>query len=448
MMTDRKFNAGVAVMRNSKLVSGLISGICLGALVLPGTAMAQFGGYPTKTPQEAKDQGSSSTSTTKDEDKASYLVVDQRFKGKNGYTSIQAAIDDVAAGGVVLVMPGVYHENVVLDKPVSLQGDRGPGLRVRIAPKDGTSPCLTYQPENDSDHALISNIEFTTVEMVVASSRTESEAARAGKVANREYFTNEPCISVKGGVFTMKESTVSGLVDRYNADFRGSSLTEYANNEIADSYLNQGYMNRSMQQPDTQVFYNGVMVDIQGGTAFLEKNTIRGGMEGIRVAQQHPLWDRTTLVDNKITENNSLGIHLTSASGVQATGNLIELNGIGIKYNGEGDATIVGNKILNNFNDGILLDKGAKEVMLSLNKIARNYGNGVKIIRANGYIRDDNIFEDNGWGGAYFYDVNTMDAGYNNVPKIGNGIAVNAKNALQESRNRDENQRNKRFGRQ
>ena len=413
-MTDTKSNAGVAVMRKSKLISGLIGGVCVGCLALPGTAFAQFGGFPTKTPQDITDK-----SKIKDEDKPGYLVVDQRYRGENSYTTIQSAIDAVAPGGVVVVMPGEYNENLVLTKAVNLQGDRGPGSRVRIAPTDAGKPCLNYRPEKENQHAQISNIEFTTTKMPIDS------VAGQPKASNVDYFASNPCILVQGGVFTMKETTVNGLVNSNSRDYYGVSAADYANNSIAESYYSRA------SSEDRRV-YKGVLVDIAGGTAFLEKNTIRGGMEGVRVSQDHPLWDRTLLVDNKITENNLRGLHLASASGVQATGNLIENNGIGIAYNGEGDATIVGNKILNNANDGVLLGENAKQVLLSLNEIARNEQNGIKVIRATGTISNDNIFEGNGWGGDYFYDVNTMDAGYNNLPKIGNEIYVNVKADIEE----------------
>ncbi len=428
MSGKSKFNAGVAVMRKHKSAYGIMGGLCLAALMLPTTAAAQFGGYPTQTPQEAAAQIEARENARRDRDenegKPTRLVVDQSVRGPDGYRTIQAAVNDIAEGGVIIVMPGEYNENLDLTKAVTLQGDRGPGMRVRIAPQNGSKPCMTFSPQKESAHLMVSNIEFTTVEMshsVTTGKPGASNSDDLRKMANASAYGSQPCVLVEGGVFTMKESTVTGLVDQYNANYAGASLYEYARNDIAESYYSRDWDN------DQARYYKGAMVEVTGGIATLEKNIIRGGLEGVRVSQKSSYRDSTFLVDNIISENSLHGVYLTGMSGVQAAANYIDGNGIGIAYNGEGEATVVGNKIQHSLTDGMYLGEKARQITMSENFIASNRGNGIKIIRANGFIRDDNTFENNGWGGPDFYDVNTLDAGYNNVPKIDNSIAVNVK---------------------
>jgi nitrous oxidase accessory protein len=43
--------------------------------------------------------------------------------GPGNYTLIQAALDNVTAGGTVYVFPGTYHERIVINKPIHLIGD-------------------------------------------------------------------------------------------------------------------------------------------------------------------------------------------------------------------------------------------------------------------------------------------------------------------------------------
>jgi Periplasmic copper-binding protein (NosD) len=62
------------------------------------------------------------------------------------YRSIQAAVNAVRPGGTVVVCPGTYHEQVVIAKPVSLQGQRAtidetgvtPAFQVTLPPPTGT----------------------------------------------------------------------------------------------------------------------------------------------------------------------------------------------------------------------------------------------------------------------------------------------------------------------
>ena len=43
--------------------------------------------------------------------------------GPGNYTLIQAALDNVTAGGTVYVFPGTYHERIVINKPIHLIGN-------------------------------------------------------------------------------------------------------------------------------------------------------------------------------------------------------------------------------------------------------------------------------------------------------------------------------------
>ncbi|NHK28921.1 right-handed parallel beta-helix repeat-containing protein [Parvularcula flava] len=354
-----------------KSATRLAAGFTVAAIALTGTASAQFGGFPTVTKQDQIriDAQKEKTASKKSEAKLpSYLVVDSRAHGDDSYTSIQEAINDVAPGGVVVVLPGVYRENITLTKSVSLQGDRGPGGQVRVMPTDSSKPCLTYSPEGSNDHALVSNMQFDFSDAVFA-----TPGSAANKAVRAGFGSASPCVAIKSGVFTMKETTVDGG----NIHF-------------------------------------GTMVEITGGTAFLERNEIRGGEQGVLINQKHPLWDRTLLVDNVITGNTGIGLHMQGASTMLVTGNMINANGKGITYNGEGGATMVGNKILNNAGDGVTLGEQAKQVLIRLNQIWANDGDGLKIYQSNGLVEDNDIKGNVG--------LQISSIGNGNKPKIYNDV--------------------------
>lgn len=340
------------------------------AVALPAGASAQtFGGMPTVTPQKR-----GPAVVKKDEKKKpSYIVVDKG--AREGFSSIQSAVDAVADGGVVVVLPGVYNENITLSRAVAIQGDRGPGAGVRIIPADTSRPCLSYKPTNPQDHAMISNVQFFPSGGMVGDNGLRAAAGQVNGALNASGAA--PCIEARGGVFTLMESTVDGAGR-----------------------------------------HAGTLVNIMGGTALLEKNTITGGRRGVFVNQDHPLWDRALLIDNVVSDNAREGVHLTGVSSMLATGNLINDNGAGLIYNGHGDATVVGNKILGNASHGILLDREAQQVLLRLNQIWSNDGDGVKIMASTGLIEDNDI------DGNAGYEINTLEH-TGNVPQYYNDVAAN-----------------------
>ena len=352
----------------TKITTVLLGAGALCLLAPVGASAQTFGGMPTITPQKR-----APAAAAKEDEKPSYVVVDQG--GREGYTSIQAAVDAVAPGGVVVVMPGLYEENIALKKAVAIQGDRGPGAGVRIVPRDAGAPCLSYAPENPQDHAMIANVQFYPV-----GSAGVPAAPRELTVAGvRNAAAATPCIEARGGVFTLTESTVDGAGR-----------------------------------------HAGTLVSIVGGTALLEKNTISGGRRGVSVDQSHPLWDRALLIDNVVSGNAREGVHLAGVSSMLATGNLINANGAGLVYNGHGDATVVGNKILDNASHGVLLDHQGHQVLLRLNQIWSNDGDGVKVFASAGLIEDNDI------DGNAGFEINTLEH-TGNVPQYYNDTEANTR---------------------
>lgn len=358
---------------------------------LDAAAFAQqgstFGGMPTLTPQDKAraERRRAAEATLQNEDKEktrrpNYVVVDRggpRADGRASFESIQAAVDAVAWGGVVVVMPGVYRENVALRRSVSLQGDRGNGSGVRIVPQNGDEPCLSFVPDRFNDHVTVSNIEF--------------RASGDGSTVGSSRMT--PCVNVQGGVFTMVGSTVDG-----------------GNRHAGD------------------------LVNIEGGTVILEKNVMRGGKRGIHVNLQHEIWDRALLIDNNVADNAGDGIHLAGEAPMLATGNFVNTNGQnGIVYNGAGDATLVGNKILNNGQNGVLLGEQGEEVLVRLNQIWSNKSHGINVLNSRGLVEDNDI---DGNCGMEIYTMEHLGS----VPLLENDRDANADNNRRNKRNRRNSQ--------
>jgi hypothetical protein len=357
-----------------------------GGMPTTGAGQETFGGLPALTPQgrakmERRAQQDARVLPNRREERPAYVVVDKggpnRDRSRQSYDSIQEAVDAVAWGGVVVVMPGVYNENVTLSRSVSLQGDRGPGMGVEIRPLDETKPCLSFQPMHFNDHAMVSNVSFRPAWKRTMGVEDVSFQHDPLNVGSDLVGDDVPCIDVEGGVFSLIQATVDG-----------------------------------------EGAHRGDLISIKGGTALLEKNKVSGGHRGIAVNQTHALWDRTMLIDNIVANNLIEGVHLDGVASMLATGNLINSNGRGLVYSGNGAATLVGNKILNNDSHGVLLDQDARQVLVRLNQIWSNKGDGIKVFNSGGLIEDNDIDGNKG------YEISTIGH-LDNLPIIINDVAAN-----------------------
>ena len=333
------------------------------SLFAVGYAAAQsLGGFPIREPGAHTGSGAQGTGAPKPGKGQLQIIVDAN--GPGPYKTISAALKDVAEGGQIYVMHGVYNETVTLTKSVLIQGDRGPGSGVEIV-APANQACMVFAPDIGTSHAVVANVTLQS-----------KVNARSGG-----------CLEVGSGVFTLKESNVFG------------SLVSPA-------------------------------VRVKGGTAFLEKNTISQGSEGILLEQAHTL-SQTFIVDNKIA-GNSVGVSIANASraDVVVSGNEIFDNQVkGVASAGFGSTTIIGNKIRNNKGSGVLLDKYSKLSLVRYNEIVRNLGDGVEIPSGvNGVIEENEIV---GNSGASIFVREGV------APKITNNfIANNGGDAVKKSKKR------------
>ncbi len=66
----------------------------------------------------------------------------------NCYTTIQAAVNASTAGQTITVFPGIYTENIVIKKALTLQSNAGPAVTILqgIGPADYDAPIRIYAP--------------------------------------------------------------------------------------------------------------------------------------------------------------------------------------------------------------------------------------------------------------------------------------------------------------
>lgn len=304
--------------------------LAAGALLIADVANAQsLGGFPIREPGAAKSSSGGSNSGAKDKGVA-YAKVDPA--GLGTHKTISAALNDIAEGGVIEVAHGEYSESIKLNKSVFIRGDRGPGRGVHIkAPMN--EPCLNFNPESATAHALVSNVQFE--------SRINSGA--------------EACVDIRQGVFTLKESDVLGSGVRPAVKISGGMVFLDKNRISAGSegiVVTQAHSLMHTVITDNKILQNKVGVDIASGSA-----------------------SDVLITGNEIFDNLDSGV----------------------KSSGYGSAKLIGNKIRNNKGSGIILDKYAKLSLVRFNEIIQNAGDGVAIpFGVNGVIEDNDIVGNDG----------------------------------------------------
>ena len=342
-------------MKNISLAIAAVSGL---SMIAADAANAQsLGGFPIREPGAY--HSGSGKAKKKEEKGPLQIIVD--VNGPGPYTSIAQAVEDVAEGGVVYVMHGVYNESIKLDKSVFIQGDRGPGSGVEVnAPIN--QPCLTFAPEEGKSHAAIANINLH---------------AKINSSANA-------CVDVKQGVFTMTESDVIGSSTRPAVLISGGTVTLKKNRISGGSegvYVEQVHSLMNTSIIDNLIANNKIGVDIAAGSradVVVAGNEIFDNLDsGVKSSG----YGEASLIGNKIRNNKGAGIVLDKYAKLSLVRyNEIVQNegdGVAIPFGVNGiieDNQIVGNhglsifirdglepKITNNFIDNNSGDKSKKK---------------------------------------------------------------------------------------
>ncbi len=324
-------------------------------ILATATADAQsLGGFPIREPGSKASSGDKS-STNKGKKGPQQIIVDAN--GPGPYKSINKAVEDVAEGGVVYVLHGVYNESITLDKSVFIQGDRGPGPGVEInAPMN--SPCLKFSPEDTVSHAVVANVKF---------------AAKINSGANA-------CVDVVRGVFTLKESDVLGSGVRPAVKISGGTVMLEKNRIAAGSegiFVEQGHSLSQSFIIDNHINRNKIGVDIASGSRA-----------------------DVVIAGNEIFDNLDSGVKSSGYGGAKLIGNKIRNNkGAGIILDKYSKLSLIRhNDIVQNEGDGVAIPFGANSIIED-NDIVGNNGLAI-FIREGLKPKVTNNFIDNNFGDA------------------------------------------------
>ncbi len=271
-----------------RTVKAVAAGLLAASMAATAAHAQSLGGFPIREPGAGSSASTGATGKGSSKKGPLQIIVDAN--GPGPYKSISAAIDDVAEGGVVYVMHGVYNETISLDKSVFIQGDRGPGSGVEISAPMNT-PCLKFSPKDGTAHAVVANVQF------------------AAKINSNA----DACIDVDAGVFTLKESDVLGSGVRPAVKISGGTVMLEKNRISAGSegvYVAQPHSLSQSFIIDNKILQNKIGVDIASGSrsdVVIAGNEIFDNLDsGVKSSG----YGSASLIGNKIRNNKGSGVIL------------------------------------------------------------------------------------------------------------------------------------------
>lgn len=270
--------------------------------------------------------------------------------GPHAYPTISAGVDAVSPGGVVAVCPGIYTEDVVVTKPVTLYGlgatvqpdasDSSPladlvggnNAFTVLAPNVTISGFTVQGATSDGilligDHALVQNVTArdNVVNGINVDGSSHTTVRRNSITANGGgiELANDPeaaGITVPGSTGTASYDVISGnrvygnpaACAIYLVDHAGGGAEGIHNNVISGNIVTDNA---------TQGFGAGVLLasPAPGGSVYdnaITGNTIDGnGLPGVAVHSHVPgqNFSGNSIVGNTIGTNNILGLESDDA---------------------------------------------------------------------------------------------------------------------------------------
>lgn len=300
-------------------------------------------------------------------------------------TPIQAAINAAPAGAEIHVEAGVFNEQLVIDKSVSLVGSTGAVIKapsVLVNDADGTKSIIVVTGATTS--ASISGFTIQGPGPTACGSLHFGIYVRAGAYAN--IFDN----TIEAVGDTGNSGCQNGVAIQVGRQSAGQTGTADISNNVIEDYQK-----------------NGITVDNAGSSANITDNTITGDGPVTYIAQNGIQISRGatgTIEGNTVTGNDytpgtwaSTGILLYQAGdGVIVSGNTVEGNQINVYVQETDDVQLLNNLISNSTQFDNIDLYFADGVTISGNTISNAYYDGIWIGDSANLSITGNTFTGNG----------------------------------------------------
>ena len=413
---------------------------------------------------------------------ASTLVVNQTSPacttGDFYCDTIQEAVDMAEEGATVIVCEGIYHENVVIDKPLIVKASGNVTIEALDNNKDverinannvvfsgfnvkgGYGGICLYNVqgcriennsvfENDFGIALLSS-SGNTILNNVAFKNKEDGIHLQDYSNNNTIINNTACENGNGGIFllfssgnevynTIVNKNLAGIVlisanntkienntACENGD-RGIDLVDSSENEVYNNIVNKNFLYgiALISANNTKIENNtacengdrGIHLEDSSGNE-VNNNIANKNLNGIVLISSN----NTIIKNNTACENGNEGIHLEESSGNEVNNNIANMNLGGIFLISSNNTIIKNNTACENGNEGIHLEESSGNEVN--NNIANMNLDGIFLISSNNIIIKNNTACENGNAGISLQESSGNEVNNNIANKNLNGIVL------------------------
>jgi len=355
---------------------------------------------------------------------------------ENPFQRIQDAVDNATQGDNIRVWEGIYYENVVVNKTVSLKGN-GSVVTTIDGGREGDVVRITADCVNMSGFRIAGSQEYDGIKVESANNHifmNNFSNSRNGiliDISSDCKIENNTCSSNLNNGIRLHSSSNCTLTNNTceNNNERGiyisdsSNCTLKNNNCSMNKYDGIGTINSSMFTIEKNSCYsNGIwgiyLWDLKNG---MIKNNICFSNEDVGIYLLDV--DDCTLMNN-ICENNDGGIYFDSPTNCTILNNVCENNNRhGMRLLSSSYCTLVNNTCKSNSQYGIYLGS-SNDNTLTNNIVSNNSEYGICLLRSNNIILINNSAFNNDERGIYLGNSSNNTLTNNTVSDNEDGISL------------------------
>jgi parallel beta-helix repeat protein len=273
------------------------------------------------------------------------------------YSTIQEAIDAVAGGARILIGPGTYEENLVINKSLTLKG----AGREQTVIKSAQEGHPVVQVESDSEiEVVLEGLEIT---------------GAYGLCADWPDRCPIGLVVMGSAQVTLINSTVSG--NRWGLDVRGSAQVTLINSKVS------GNRHDGLEVKDS------AQVTLENSTVSDNYGLYSDGLE---------VWDsaQVTLKNSTVSGNEYDGLEVWDSAQVTIEGSTFSGNGVnGLDVSGSARVTLINSKVSGNEYDGLNVLNFA-QVTIEGSTFSGNGVNGLVVMGSARVTIEGSLIEGNG----------------------------------------------------